>query len=124
MSKNIRPALKPDDLENFFIQRLNAGDIEGLLALYEQDAVMVTGENQTISGIEAIRKFFTDLLADKPQFKPGKQRPAIQAAGDIALTSALLPDGSVTAEVARRQPDGTWRWIIDQPAIARETVKE
>ncbi len=43
--------------------------------------------------------------------------------GDIALLSnawTFEMDGapvasSVTAEVARRQPDGSWRYIIDNP---------
>jgi hypothetical protein len=36
--------------------------------------------------------------------------------GDVALTSTRLPNGVVTAEIARRQR--TWLWVIDQPAIA------
>ena len=42
------------------------------------------------------------------------------AAGGLALTSTRLPDGNVTAEVARQQPDGTWLWIIDRYTIAQE----
>ena len=34
--------------------------------------------------------------------------------GDLALTATRLPDGAVTAEVARRQADGTWLWVIDK----------
>jgi hypothetical protein len=45
-------------------------------------------------------------------FEPGEQRPALRS-GDVALTSTLLTDGTVTAEVARRQPDGSWLWAID-----------
>jgi hypothetical protein len=41
--------------------------------------------------------------------------------GNIALTSSRLVNGTVTAEVARRKPDGTWRWAIGQPAVAQET---
>jgi len=37
--------------------------------------------------------------------------------GDLALTSTRLPGGGATVEVARRQPDGSWRWVIDQPAV-------
>jgi hypothetical protein len=37
--------------------------------------------------------------------------------GDLALTSTRLGSGQVTAEVARRQPDGTWRWVIDQWSV-------
>ena len=29
-----------------------------------------------------------------------------------------LPDGSVTAEGARRQADGTWLWVIDEFSVA------
>jgi len=28
-----------------------------------------------------------------------------------------LANGVVTVEVARRQPDGTWLWIIDKPDV-------
>ena len=34
-----------------------------------------------------------------------------------ALTSTRLPGGGATVEVARRQPDGTWLWVLDQPNI-------
>jgi hypothetical protein len=44
----------------------------------------------------------------------GEQRPALRN-GDLALTSTLLVGGGATVEVARRQPDGTWLWVIDQP---------
>ncbi|WP_185845848.1 hypothetical protein [Kibdelosporangium aridum] len=37
--------------------------------------------------------------------------------GDLALTSMRLPGGGVTGEVARRQPDGTGLWVIDQPGL-------
>jgi hypothetical protein len=37
--------------------------------------------------------------------------------GDLALTSTRLDSGDVTAELARRQPDGTWRWVIDQWSV-------
>ncbi len=38
------PALSPDDLEKFFILRANAGDVEGLVALYEPNAVIAGGD--------------------------------------------------------------------------------
>lgn len=36
-----KPAKNPNDLEKYFVERGNAGDIEGLVALYEPDAVLV-----------------------------------------------------------------------------------
>jgi hypothetical protein len=37
---------------------------------------------------------------------------------NVVLTSKRLPNGIVTAEVARKQIDGTWLWAIDQPSIS------
>jgi hypothetical protein len=59
----------------------------------------------------------TGLVAAGRKFASGDQRPCI-VAGDLALTSTRLPDGSVTAEVARRQGDGTWLWVIDPFSMA------
>jgi ketosteroid isomerase-like protein len=115
---NREPALKPEDLARFFVVSANAGDVEGLVALYEADAILATGrEGRVAIGSEAIRAFYTGVLADRPRFEPGEQRPAL-CNGDLALTSSRLVNGTVTAEVARRQSDGTWLWTIDQPAMA------
>ena len=116
---NWEPAQDPQDLARFFVLRANAGDIEGLVALYESDAVLATGESEVAIGAEAIRGFYARLLADRPKFEPGEQRPAL-VKGEVALTSSLLSNGMVTAEVARKQPNGTWLWAIDQPAIAKQ----
>lgn len=112
------PALHPEDLARFFVVRANAGDVDGLVALYAPDAVLVGPQGQVMRGAEAIRGFYTSVLADRPVFVAGDQRPAV-CNGDLALTSTQLVNGTVTAEVARRQPDGTWLWVIDQPAIAQ-----
>jgi ketosteroid isomerase-like protein len=116
--KTWEPSLDPEDLARFFVSRANAGDVEGFVALYEPDAVLAGPEGQTLVGTEAIRGFYAELLADRPQFEPGEQRPALRR-GDLALTSSRLGNGTVTAEVARRQPDGTWLWAVDQLAIAK-----
>lgn len=118
--KTWEPALEPDDLARFFVVRANAGDVDGLVALYEPDAVLAGSEGQLMIGTEAIRGFYAGLLASRPTFVAGEQRPALRR-GSFALTSSRLVNGIVTAEVARQQPDGTWLWAIDQPAIAQET---
>lgn len=109
----------PEDLARLFVARANAGDVEGLSALYERDAVLVGPDGRLIVGATAIQHFYAQLLADRPRFEPGEQRAAIRH-GDLALTSSRLVNGTVTAEIARRQLDGTWRWMIDQPVIAHE----
>ena len=62
--------------------------------------------------------FYVNFLATGVRFNVGEQRPAMLS-GELALTSTRLPNGTMTAEVARRQSDGSWRWVIDQPAITQ-----
>jgi hypothetical protein len=106
-------ALDPQDLARLLVSRANAGDVEGMVALYEPDAALACGDGRIAVGTDAIRKFYTDLLATGPTF----QRPAMLRE-NLALTSTRLPNGIVTAEVARKQIDGTWLWVIDQPSIS------
>src|SRR5437773_12226186 len=111
------PARDPQDLERLLVSRERAGDVDGMAALYESHAVLDCGEGRLIVGRGAIRAFYANLVALGRKFDFGDQRPAI-ISGELALTSARLPDGSATAEVARRQGDGTWLWAIDQFSIA------
>lgn len=108
-------AREPEDLARLFNARANAGDVEGLVALYEPGAVIAVGVVKA-TGHEEIRAFFTKLLSCKSEFPPVDTQPAIRN-GDLALTSALLPNGDVSVEAARRQGDGTWLWAIDQLRI-------
>jgi len=109
-------ASEPNDLGRFFVERANAGDVEGLVALYEPDAVLAFPPGVTSVGSQAIRQAYTQLLAKRPTFTPGEQQPALRH-GDMALTSTRLVGGGATVELARRQPDGTWLWALDQPNV-------
>ncbi len=111
------PARDPQDLERLLIDRQWAGDIDGMAALFEPDAVIDSGERDLTRGREAIRALFAEITAGGRKFQRGEQRPAA-INGDLALTSTRLPDGTVTTEVARRQTDGTWLWVIDRYSVA------
>jgi ketosteroid isomerase-like protein len=110
-------ARDPQDLEKLLVSRQRAGDVEGMLALFDPDAVIDSGEGSLTIGRDAIRAFYAELVATGRKFEYGDQSPAI-ISGDLALTSTRLPDGSVTSEVARRQSDGTWLWVIDKYSVA------
>jgi ketosteroid isomerase-like protein len=114
-------AYDPQDLEPLLVSRQNTGDVDGMAALYEVQALVDDGAGQLLHGHEAIRKFFRELVATGRQFQMGEQRAAM-VCGDLALTSTRLPDGNVTAEIARRQSDGTWLWVIDQFSISSEST--
>jgi ketosteroid isomerase-like protein len=113
------PAKEPNDLERLFVERSNTGDIEGLVALYEPNAILACGNGEVVIGLEQIRQFFVRFLANRPQLDPSSQAPALCSA-DLALTSSRLSNGDVTAEIARRQSDGNWLWVVDQFAIGKE----
>ena len=117
MNDQAKLAYDPQDLERLLVSLEWAGDVDGMVALYEPHAVLDCGGGQLLVGREAIRKFYAGLVATGQKFQRGDQRPAI-VSGDLALTSTRSPDGSVTAEIARRQSDGTWLWVIDQFSIA------
>ena len=58
---NHEPARDPQDLERFLVVRQNAGDVEGMLALFEPDAVVDTADGRITRGTEAIRKLYIEL---------------------------------------------------------------
>ena len=119
--------LKPEDPDRMIAEALSAGDLDGAVALYEPEAVLVTGpeEGMVARGSDSIRRFFSDFIAAKPNARTEVDL-TIQV-GDIAITGcnwvfeATGPDGSPvnvsgkSVEIVRRQPDGTWRYVIDNP---------
>jgi hypothetical protein len=110
------PARDPQDLERLLVSRERIGDVDGMTALYEPHAVLDPGDWQLVIGREAIRAFYPGLVATGRKFELGEQRGAI-ISGDLALTSTRIPDGTVTGEIARRQRNGTWLWVIDKFSI-------
>lgn len=112
-------------MNSAFADAFNSGDIESLASLYEPSAVLVPKPGQVVRGVEAIREALQELLALKGFMSSENQYALVH--GDIALLRAKVhlvgnaPDGSRveinnhTAEVIRRQPDGSWLYILDHP---------
>jgi hypothetical protein len=71
-----------------------------------------------VIGLNQIREFFVRFLENRPQLDQSNQAPAL-CSGDLALTSSRLSNGDITAEIARRQPDGSWLWVIDQFVLGK-----
>ncbi len=113
-----KPAKEPNDLEKFFVERANAGDVDGLVALYEPNAVLVSDDGVQVAGTDQIREFFVNFLKNRPQLAPSIQAPALYS-GELALTSSRHSNRDVSAEIARRQPDGNWLWTVDQFVLGK-----
>ncbi len=96
------------------------------MGLYESDAVLIPQPGaELVRGTQAIRAALEGFLALKGKVE--LQTKHVVRYGDIALLRAAWrlkgtgPDGKPvemahgSAEVVRRQPDGSWRYIIDHP---------
>ena len=108
----------PEDLTRLFVEHAQAGDAAGIASLYETGAVMAYPPGAQTTGREAIRALWEKVLANAPRFEPESPLPTL-VSGDIALTATVARDGTgVRVQVARRQPDGTWLRLLDQPELS------
>ena len=108
-------AMTPEDITRLFVERSNAGDAAGVAALYEENAVMAFPPGARTVGRAAIHELWARFLASRPHFEPEKPLPTL-ISGDLALTSTPPKDGAgARAQVVRRQPDGSWLRVLDQP---------
>jgi ketosteroid isomerase-like protein len=115
----------PATIHHRFCEACNAGSLDRLLDLYEPSAVIVERAGALREGTEAIRKHLSNLLSMQPAMTILDSRAII--AGELAQLSshwqctAVAPDGTPVqleyhgSELARHQPDGSWRLVIDNP---------
>jgi uncharacterized protein (TIGR02246 family) len=118
------PARKPEDCDLLLIEALHAGDLEAAVALYEANASFVLQSGEVVTGRQAIEEVMKQFLALKPTFSV--EVNAVQS-GDVALLRSqwsldgVDSDGKQVSlsgksiEVVRRQADGTWLFVIDDP---------
>lgn len=108
-------ALNPEDLTRLFVERSNAGDAAGVAALYEEGAVMAYPPGGQTMGRAAIQELWASVLAHRPHFEQEEPLPTL-ISDDVALTSTPPMDGTgARAQVVRRQSDGSWLRLLDQP---------
>ena len=115
----------PEDCDRLFADRVNGGDAEALVALYEDGACFVQRDGVAI-GPAAIRPVIARMLEAKPHLTCNV-RKVVPVGGELALLyndwslTVAGPDGhpvertGKALELVRRQPDGTWRYVIDDP---------
>ncbi|MET0659665.1 MAG: nuclear transport factor 2 family protein [Steroidobacteraceae bacterium] len=123
-------ARRPEDWPVLFTQRLKAGDVEGLIALYADEARFLAPTGGTLAGREQIRAVLAGLVNEKRQW----ECQVVQAVvvDDVALLYTNFKDAGGgesgsrpmsidqrAIEVLRRQSDGSWKLIVGDP-LGRE----
>ncbi len=123
----MKPAMTPTEIHERLIEGFLANDLDGLVGLYEEDAVWIPGPGDApIRGLPAIREAFARL--GNFTITEGTMDPTMcLERNDLALTSckwhfiATAPDGNAVeftgrgTEVMHRQPDGSWLHLLDNP---------
>lgn len=121
-------ANKPEDVSRLIGEAITSGDIDAALSLYEPDATFAipTGFGEgSVTGLDNLREALGGFLAMSPELKINAEK-ALRS-GDTALVignwtfKGRDPDGNDIdasgryADVVRRQPEGNWLFVIDNP---------
>ena len=116
-------ATAPEQVIQEFSKLFNSGDLDGLIEnLYEDDAVFIPSPTDApIRGKATVTEALKGFLGLSGTLSVLKTTTVQN--GDLALTHTRwrldIPGGDplegVTAEIVRRQPDGTWKYAIDNP---------
>jgi len=119
------PAQNPEQLHALIAAAITDGDGDAFTALHEPTAtIVVPPDGRRVTGGDAIRGAIESVLALRPVLRievVGK----IQADG-LALTHGrwtlagsedgeLIEISGLGTMVSRRQPDGSWRIVLDNP---------
>src|SRR4051794_11391538 len=119
------PTATPEQVLESIVSGINAGNLESLMPLYESDAAFATRPGSLAPGAPGVREALTGFIAMNGKLDLEVTR--VLEAGDLALVigvwtfDGMGPDGEPVrlaarnADVLRRQPDGTWRFVIDNP---------
>lgn len=118
-------AKTPQELQSLFVAAFNSSDLDALLALYEPNAALATQSGVPQVGTDKLEDSFRTIIGMKG--KMAIDTTYAVETDDIALLrgswsmESLTPVGKAVTmkgqsiEVARRQPDGSWLFVIDHP---------
>src|SRR5947209_7873226 len=121
--KSTMPASTPQEIHFLFERAFNLGDVEAILALYEPSAVLVAS-GKPVTGHDGIRGALNVFLSSGARMKLDT-RAVIESGEGLAVLHGAWslgpPSGTqgLSTEVVRRQPDGSWMFVIDNPNTPR-----
>ncbi|MEO6926980.1 MAG: DUF4440 domain-containing protein [Rhodanobacter sp.] len=123
-------ASTPEEAVKMLDEAFGRADLDGVLAFYEDEAVLVIEPGRVARGKDELERFFLHVFALKGHATQIETK--VLESGDIALFTSrwqfvgTTPDAtpfqkeSIATSVFRRGIDGGWRMVIDNshgPAI-------
>jgi uncharacterized protein (TIGR02246 family) len=115
----------PEQVLKSIVDGINSGDLDNLMSLYESEAAFATQPGSLNHGLPGVREALAGFLAMKGTLDLKVTR--VLEVSDLALVTTVWsftgtgPDGgpvklaAKSADVLRRQADGSWRLVIDNP---------
>jgi ketosteroid isomerase-like protein len=115
----------PQQVLASIVRGINSGDLESLMPLYESGAAFATEPGRLAHGAPGVGEALTGFISMDGELDLEVTR--VLEVDDLALVVGVWsfngtgPDGEAVrlaarnADVLRRQADGTWRFVIDNP---------
>jgi ketosteroid isomerase-like protein len=115
----------PEQVLESIVAGINSGDLDSLMPLYEAGAAFAAEPGNLAHGAPGVSQALTGFISMNGTLDLKVTR--VLEADDLALVVGVWtfdgtgPDGepvhleAENADVLRRQADGTWRFVIDNP---------
>ena len=115
----------PEQVLESIVRGINSGDLDSLMPLYESEAAFVPEPGVLAHGAPGVSEALSGFISMNGTLDLEVTR--VLEVDDLALVIGVWsfdgtgPDGEPVhlearnADVLRRQEDGTWRFVIDNP---------
>jgi uncharacterized protein (TIGR02246 family) len=119
------PTTTPEQVLESIVTGINSGDLDRLMPLYENEAAFASRPGSLAHGAPGISEALTGFISMNGKLDLEVTR--VLEVDDLALVTGVWsfhgtgPEGepvrlaAKNADVLRRQADGTWRFVIDNP---------
>lgn len=115
----------PEGAARYFQNCVRTGDLAAALTCFDADAVYISATGRPARGMADIRAELEAVCSMKPDLQA--RRSIAYVTGNLAawvdewVLQASLPDGTalnlsgVSSDILKRQADGTWAYLVDNP---------